>query len=66
LDPGKYWASRSQDEIHRVLNDTKLTADKNLRLFRKNIRFLGCLGILGFLGFNVAYAQSHAVHWTQE
>jgi len=19
-----------------------------------------------FLGFNVAYAQSHAVHWTQE
>src|SRR6218665_1901122 len=23
------------------------------------------LGFLGFLGFNV-YAQSHAVHWTQE
>src|SRR6218665_1898018 len=35
-------------------------AGKNLRFFKKRFRFLG------FLGFNVAYAQSHAIHWTQE
>ena len=58
------YARRCTGRICKTHSST-VKASKNLRFFKFVFRFLVfCFRF--FLGFNVGYAQSHAVRWTQE